>query len=180
MRSKAPFFFFCLSTTCGAYRMTAPRCQFCTLFFFSFFLFFVGFHSVTRIVLCTVGHLVFLWMLNVHCSWPLLTAFVLFFFFPFFFWQSDVCAFVFMWNVPMYSCGVLTRKCERLLDLFHATCCLFFFPSLFYSIQWRRAFQLCSFESCGAQPFSFLFFSVVLFRFDAVVLLVSLISPGRR
>lgn len=130
MRSKAPFFFFCLSTTCGAYRMTAPRCQFCTLFFFLFFLFFVGFHSVTRIVLCTVGHLVFLWMLNVHCSWPLLTAFVLFFFFPFFFWQSDVCAFVFMWNVPMYSCGVLTRKCERLLDLFHATCCLFFSLSL--------------------------------------------------
>ena len=129
MRSKAPFFFFCLSTTCGAYRMTAPRCQFCTLFFFSFFLFFVGFHSVTRIVLCTVGHLVFLWMLNVHCSWPLLTAFVLFFF-SFFFWQSDVCAFVFMWNVPMYSCGVLTRKCERLLDLFHATCCLFFSLSL--------------------------------------------------
>lgn len=168
MRSKAPFFFFCLSTTCGAYRMTAPRCQFCTLFFFSFFLFFVGFHSVTRIVLCTVGHLVFLWMLNVHCSWPLLTAFVLFFFFPFFFWQSDVCAFVFMWNVPMYSCGVLTRKCERLLDLFHATCCLFFFPLSFTAFSGVVRFSFALLRV--VERSLFFFFSFLLFCFDLMLL----------
>lgn len=51
MRSKAPFFFFCLSTTCGAYRMTAPRCQFCTLFFFLFF-YFLWVFTLSRALSC--------------------------------------------------------------------------------------------------------------------------------
>lgn len=130
MRSKAPFFFFCLSTTCGAYRMTAPRCQFCTLFFFLFF-YFSWVFTLSRALSCV--------RLGTLSSCECWTCIVVdrysrllcsFFFSFFFFWQSDVCAFVFMWNVLMYSCGVLTRKCERLLDLFHATCCLFFSLSL--------------------------------------------------
>ena len=179
MRSKAPFFFFCLSTTCGAYRMTAPRCQFCTLFFFLFF-YFSWVFTLSRALSC-----VRLGTLSSCECWTCIVVdrysrLLCSFFFSFFFFGRVM--FVHSCLCEMCWCThvVFSRGSANGFLTFFMRLVAFFFPSLFYSIQWRRAFQLCSFESCGAQPFSFLFFSVVLFRFDAVVLLVSLISPGRR